>query len=80
MEFKLVKAFKIMFPPSLGDNYKWWGKNPNFGDAHGNLGGKYKLAWKETIPFHARFQNRIGNPCFDFFKYRPWHHFFFLKD
>ena len=65
----------------LGDNYKWWWQNPNIGDPHGCLGGKYKpfgkqisfLAWrrKKPEPFRARFENTMGNPFFDFVKYRP---------
>ena len=26
----------------IGDNFKWWWQNPNIGDQHGCLGGKYK--------------------------------------
>ena len=64
----------------IGDNYKWWWQNPNFGDPHGCLVGKYKpfgkkisfLAWKKPLePFRARFENTMGNPFFDFVKYRP---------
>ena len=31
----------VVVIPVEGDNYKWWWQNPNFGDRHGCLVGKY---------------------------------------
>ena len=72
----------------VGDNYKWWWQNPNFGDPHGYLVGKHMpfgqkisfLACKKTLePFRARFENTMGNPFFDFVKYRPKRSIFFFR-
>ena len=55
----------------VGDNYKYWWQNPNNGDPHGCLRGKYKPFGKKNLlpslkkeeePFYARFENTIGNP------------------
>ena len=63
------------YPSLLGDNYKWWWQNPNFGDPNGCLVGKYKpfgkkisfQAWKKPLePFRARFENKMGNIFFDY--------------
>ena len=41
---KQVKKYNILYRKEctlVGDNYKWWWQNSNFGDTHGCLGGKY---------------------------------------
>ena len=72
-------GFDILWPV-IGVNYRWWCQNQNFGDPHGCLVSQYKpfgkkisfLAWKKTLePFRARFENTMGNPFFNFFKYWP---------
>ena len=66
----------ISTDPLVGDNYKWWRQNPNFGYPHGCLVGKYKpfsfLAWKKNPwTLTRKIWKYNGKSIFYFFKYWP---------